>query len=139
MVKNILVPIGLKTELSPLEFLEELFPEKNDLEITLITVVTIPSVTSLEQREINDIEIVRESHKKLEEASKVIEAMGFRVNKKIIYSRDVAEAIVEESIQNPYDLIILIKRRKMPKFIGRSISKSVLPKIYKPILILTMD
>jgi len=139
MPRNILIPLGLKTDLTPLEILEEFFPYKEDVEITLMTVVTIPSVTSLEQKEINNIEIVKDSHEKLEEAAKAIESMGYQVRKKILYSRDVVEAIIEESIQNPYDLIILIKRRKVPKFIGRSISKSVLPKIHKPILILTMD
>ena len=139
MPRNILIPLGLKTDLTPLEILEEFFPYKEDVEITLMTVVTIPSVTSLEQKEINNIEIVKDSHEKLEEAAKAIESIGYQVRKKILYSRDVVEAIIEESIQNPYDLIILIKRRKVPKFIGRSISKSVLPKIHKPILILTMD
>ena len=139
MPRNILIPLGLKTDLTPLEILEEFFPYKEDVEITLMTVVTIPSVTSLKQKEINNIEIVKDSHEKLEEAAKAIESMGYQVRKKILYSRDVVEAIIEESIQNPYDLIILIKRRKVPKFIGRSISKSVLPKIHKPILILTMD
>lgn len=139
MVKYLLLPIGLKTDLSPLGFLNELFKDKSGVEITLMTVVTIPAVTSLEQEEINNIEVVKDSHIKLDEAAKIIESIGYKVKKKIIYSRDIAEAIIEESIQNPYDMIILIKRRKTPKFIGRSISKSVLPKIHKPILILTMD
>jgi len=139
LIRNILIPIGLKTKILPLSILDTLFSDKNNIIITLVSVITIPAVTSLEQNEISELPIVNETHKKLDEAESILVKMGFKVNRKILFSRDVAEAIIEESIQNPYDLIILIKRRKMPKFIGRSISKSVLPHIYKPILILTME
>jgi len=138
-IRSILIPIGLKTSLSPLDFLDYLIPDKSSVEVTLMTVVTLPSVTSLEQNEIEELDIVKESNRKLDESAEILSRMGFKVRKKILYSRDVAEAIIEESIQNPYDLIILIKRRKVPKFIGRSISKSVLPRIFKPILVLTME
>ena len=62
-IRSILIPIGLKTSLSPLEFLDYLIPDKSGVEVTLMTVITLPSVTSLEQNEIEELDIVKEAEK----------------------------------------------------------------------------
>lgn len=136
---RILIPVGLYTKTLQYKFLKNLFKDPKEIDITLFTVVTLPMTTSLEQEEVVDLPIVEEYKKKLEEVSTLLQGMGFRVIERLVFARDVVDAILNEALDNPYDMIILVKRRKLPRFIGRSVSQSLLPKIYKPILILTME
>ena len=136
---RILVPVGLHTKPEPYTFLRNIFRDR-EVEAVLYTVVTLPATTSLEYGEYMDLPIVEKMREKLNMVSKIFrEELGFMVAEKIVFARDVVEAIVEEVIQNPYDMVVLVKRRRVPRFIGRSVSRSLLPRISKPILILTMD
>ncbi len=139
MKMKILIPVGLYTKTLQYKFLENLFKDPKEVDITLFTVVTLPITTSLEQEEIVDLPVVEEHKKKLEEVSTLLQGIGFRVIEKLAFARDIVEAIINEALENPYDMIILVKRRNLPRFIGRSVSRSLLPKIHKPILILTME
>jgi len=139
MKMKILIPVGLYTKTLQYKFLEQLFKNPKEVDITLFTVVTLPITTSLEQDEIVDLPMVEEHKKKLEEISTLLQGIGFRVIEKLAFARDIVEAIINEALENPYDMIILVKRRNLPRFIGRSVSRSLLPKIHKPILILTME
>ena len=136
---KVLIPVGLYTKTLQYKFLGNLFKNPKEVDITLFTVVTLPITTSLEQEEVIELPVVEEHKKKLEEVSTLLQGIGFRVVEKIAFARDIVEAIINEALENPYDMIILVKRRNLPRFIGRSVSRSLLPKINKPILILTME
>jgi len=136
---RLLIPIGLYTKPFQYKFLNEIFRDPHNVEVVLFTVITLPQATSLEQKDIFDLPIVEEHRKKVNEIGMLFEEMGFKVIEKIVFARDVVDAILNEAIENPYDMIILVKRKNIPRFIGRSVSRSLLPKVHKPILILTMD
>jgi len=138
-VKRILIPIGLYTKPFPYTFLKEIFREPGKVEIVLFTVITLPPTTSLEQNDVVKLPIVEDHKRKLDEVSSFFREMGFEVIEKLVFARDVVEAILNEVLENPYDLLVLVKRKNLPRFIGRSISRALLPKVHKPILILTMD
>lgn len=138
-MKRILIPIGLYTKPLPYKFLNSFIPDPSKVEVILFTVITLPAATSLEQNDIVKLPIVEEHRKKLREVSEFLSELGFKVIEKIVFARDVVEAILNEILENPYDLLILVKRKNLPRFIGRSISRSLLPKVHKPVLILTMD
>lgn len=136
---KILIPVGLYTKPLQYKFISQLFKDPGKVNITIFTVVQLPITTSLEQEEVIELPIIEEYKKKLEEISTLLRAIGFTVIEKLAFARDIVEAIINEAQENPYDMIILVKRRNLPRFIGRSVSRSLLPKIYRPILILTME
>ena len=136
---RLLIPVGLYTKPFQYKFLKEIFEEPENIEIVLFTVITLPQVTSLEQKDIFDLPIVDEYRNKVNEIGMLFKELGFKVIEKIVFARDIVEAILNEAIENPYDMIVLVKRKSLPRFIGKSVSRSLLPKIHKPILILTMD
>ncbi|HIQ13801.1 MAG TPA: universal stress protein [Thermoprotei archaeon] len=136
---KLLIPIGLYTKPLQYKFLGQLFNDPEKVNITLFTVVQLPVTTSLEQEDIIELPVIEEYKQKLEEISTMLKAIGFTVIEKLAFARDIVEAILNEVQENPYDMIILVKRRNLPRFIGRSVSRSLLPKIHKPILILTME
>jgi nucleotide-binding universal stress UspA family protein len=138
-MKKILIPIGEYTDPTPLYQLPEIIRDFEDCEIVLFSVVTVPFTTSLDQEEIVDTEPYLRIRNKLSEVIEMFRNIGIEPVSKIVSSRNVPEAILEESITGEYDLIVLIKRMRHPKFISRSVSQAILSKIPRPLLILTMD
>lgn len=136
---KILIPVGEYTDPVPLLRLTDIIKNFKSSEIILFGVVAIPFTTSLEQEEIRDTEPYKRVKNKLEEVREFFKSINLNVRCKIVLSRDVPEAIVEESISEEYDLIVLIKRMKPSRFIRKSVSQAVLSKMSRPILILTMD
>lgn len=138
-VKRILIPVGEYTDPTPLIKLVDIIQDLDKTEIILFGVVSIPFVTSIEQDEIRDTEPYKRIRDKLEEVKVFFNNIGLDPMTKLVISRDVPEAIIEESVSGEYDLIILIKRIKPPRFLGRSVSQSILSRLPKPLLILTME
>ncbi len=138
-VRRILIPVGEYTDPTPLIKLLDIIKNIELSDITLFGVVTIPFTTSLEQEEIKDTEPYKKIRSKLDEVREFFRSINITVKYKIVLSRDVPEAIIEESLSEEYDLIVLIKRLKPPRFIKKSISQAILSKIPRPLLILTMD
>ncbi len=139
MPLKILLPIGPYTSITPILDLDKYICDFKHSEITIFSVIEIPFVTSLEQDEIKRLDIYTLIKSRIDEVVKILDDMGVSSKVKIVYSRSVDEAIVEEALSGQYDLIVLIKRRKPPRILGKSISRSVLSKIPVPLLILTMD
>lgn len=139
-VKNVLIPIGPYTDAEALLRILDIVDGISDAEITLLGVVTIPVVTSINEDEIRDLKKYEDIDKHLYSVQRLFNDVGLeKVNRKIVVSRDVAEAIIEEASTNIYDLLILVKRRKAPLVVRRSISRAVIPKVFIPVLVLTMD
>ena len=140
MVKNILIPIGPYTDAEPLLQVVDIVKDVIDSSITLLGVITMPVVTSINEDEVKELKQYQELSNHLEYVEKVLVDFGVKnIYKKIIVSRDVPTAIVEEVSSGDYDLLVLAKRRKPPLVVRRSVSKSVIPKVYIPVLVLTMD
>ncbi len=138
-MKRILIPVGEYTDPAPLIKLTEIIKNLESMEIVLFGVVSIPFTTSLEQEEIKNTEPYIRIRDKLEEVSQFFKSLGLSPKTRIVVSRDVPEAIIEEALSEEYDLIVLIKRLKPPRFVRRSVSQAILSKIPSPLLILTMD
>ncbi len=138
-MKRILVPVGEYTEPTPLIKLTEIIKDLESAEIMLFGVVPIPFTTSLEQEEIKNTEPYIRIREKLDEVREFFMSLGLEPKTRIVVSRDVPEAIIEEATSEEYDLIVLIKRLKPPRFVKRSVSQAILSKIPSPLLILTMD
>lgn len=138
-MKRILIPVGEYTDPAPLIKLTDIIRDLHMLEIILFGVVSIPFATSLEQEEIRNTEPYLRIERKLKEVREFFRSLGVDAKIRIVLSRDVSDAIIEESLSEDYDLIILIKRRKLPRFVRKSISQAILSKIPRPLLILTMD
>lgn len=138
-MKKILIPIGEYTDPIPLLRLIDVIRGFESADITLFGVVTIPFTTSLEQEEIKETEPYKRIKSKLDEVKNFFKSMNIAVKYRIALSRDVSEAIIEESLSEEYDLIVLVKRLKPPRFIRKSVSQTILSKITRPLLILTMD
>ena len=138
-MKRILIPVGEYTDPAPLIKLTEIIRDLELIEIVLFGVVSIPFTTSLEQEEIKNTEPYIRIRDKLEEVSQFFKSLGLNPKTRIVVSRDVPEAIIEEALSGEYDLIVLIKRLKPPRFVRRSVSQAILSKIPSPLLILTMD
>lgn len=137
---KVLVPVGIDTDLSIYHKIPTLIKSRKNVEFTLYHVVEIPFVTTLEAAD----ELVKtrkylEGKKKVEEARKVFEGLGLKVNEKIDFGRDTVETIVNEAVSGGYDLVILVKRRKIPRFLGKSVSKAVMSRATTPILILCSE
>lgn len=140
MVKNILIPIGLYTDAKSLLQVVDIVRDITDVSITLLGVITMPVVTSINEDEVKELKQYQELSSHLESVERVFIDFGLKnIYKKIIVSRDVSTAIVEEVFSGDYDLLVLAKRRRPPLVVRRSVSKSVIPKVYIPILVLTMD
>lgn len=140
MVKNILIPIGPYTDAEPLLRVVDLVRGILDASITLLGVITMPVVTSINEDEVKGLKQYQELSSHLNYVEKLFMDFGLEnIYKKIIVSRDVSAAIVEEVSSGDYDLLVLAKRRKPPLVVRRSVSKSVIPKVYIPVLVLTMD
>lgn len=86
-----------------------------------------------------DTEKYKRVRDKLEKAEKIFRDLGLRTTSRIDFGRDIIESIVEEASSEPYDLIVLVKRRKQPRFLGRSVSRALVARVTKPILILSME
>ena len=138
-MKRILIPIGEYTDPTPLLKLIEIINGIKSADITLFGVVTIPFTTSLEQEEIRETKPYKTIKGKLKDAEDFFRSIGINVRSRIVVSRDIAEAIIEESLSEEYDLIVLVKRLKPSRFIRKSVSHAVLSKIPRPMLILTME
>lgn len=140
MVRSILIPIGPYTEAEPLLQVVDLVKGVWEAEITLLGVITMPVVTSINEEEITHLKQYQELNDHLWHVEKLFSDMGLKnVYRKIIVSRDVPSAIIEEVSTGEYDLLVLAKRRKPPLMVRRSVSKSVIPKVSIPVLVLTMD
>ncbi len=135
---RILVPVGLYTSPYPYRRLPKILGRSN-VEAIVFTAIPIPQPTSLDHIEDSDIEIVKKYREKQDVIGQLLREFGFRVSDKIVYARDVAEAIQLEIREHRYDLVVLVKRKRLPRFIGRSVSRTLLGKIDTPILILTME
>ena len=140
MVRNILIPVGPYTEPDPLLRIIDLVSGISGAMITLLGVITIPAVTAINEDEVKELKQYQELSSHLDYVERMFVDMGLRnVKKKIIVSRDVPTAIIEEVAAGDYDLLVLAKRRKPPLVVRRSVSKSVIPKVFIPVLVLTMD
>lgn len=139
-MKNILVPIGLKTDLTVYYRLEEILKiSKSDI-LTLIHIIEVPFSTTLEA--VNQLKATDKyslSVKKLDSAENIFKSIGFNVKKRIEFGRDIVETIVDIATNENYDVIVLVKRRKVPRFLGKSVSRGVISRVNIPVLILTMD
>jgi len=140
VVKSILIPIGPYTDAEPLLQVVDLVKNVWEAEITLLGIITMPVVTSINEEEVKDLKQYQELDDHLSYVEKLFSDIGLRnVYRKIIVSRDVPSAIIEEVATGGYDLLVLAKRRKPPLVVRRSVSKSVIPKVSIPVLVLTMD
>lgn len=139
-IRNVLVPIGIDTDITPYYNVKDMLkPSKNTL-FTLYSVIEVPFATTLEaESEIRETERYIRVREKLERAYKLFTDLGLRAIYKIDFGRDIIDSIVQEAIAGPYDLIILVKHRKQPRFLGRSISRALVARVTKPILILSME
>ncbi len=135
---RLLIPVGLYTSPYPYLHLPKIVGPQ-EVEATVFTAIPIPQVTSLDHVREEELEIIKKYQGKLREIGDVLRDLGYTVAEKIVFARDVAEAIYEESIETPYDLIVLVKRKKPPRFLGRSVSRSLIHRVDKPLLILTME
>ncbi len=86
---RVLIPIGLYTKALQYKFLESIFKDPKEIDITLFTVVTIPITTSLEQEDVTKLPIVEKHREKLEEISTLLQGLGFKVVEKVAFARDV--------------------------------------------------
>ncbi len=136
---KILIPIGEYTDPTPLLRLVDIIKGFESADITLFGVVTIPFTTSLEQEEIKETDRYKRIKSKLEDVRNFFKSINISVRHRIVLSRDIPEAIIEESLSEEYDLIVLVKRLKPSRFIRKSVSQAILSKIPRPLLILTMD
>ncbi len=140
MVRNILIPVGPYTEPDPLLKIIDLVSGISGAIITLLGVITMPAVTAINEDEVRELKQYQELSSHLDYVERLFVDVGLRnVKKKIIVSRDVPTAIIEEVAAGDYDLLVLAKRRKPPLVVRRSVSKSVIPKVSIPVLVLTMD
>ncbi len=133
-----LVPVGLYTSPYPYRRLPKILGDKL-VEIVVFTAIPIPQPTSLDHIGDADLEIVRRYQAKQKEISDLLKSFGYTVIEKIVFARDVAEAIYLELREHKYDIVILVKRKRPPRFMGRSVSRNLLHKVDKPLLILTME
>lgn len=138
VVKKILIPVGEYTDPTPLLRLVDMIKGFKSADITLFGVVTVPFTTSLEQEEIKETDRYKRIKIKLDDVRNFFKSINISVRYRIVLSRDIPEAIIEESLTEEYDLIVLVKRLKPSRFIRKSVSQAVLSKIPRPLLILTM-
>jgi nucleotide-binding universal stress UspA family protein len=139
-IKNVLVPIGLDTDITIYYAVKDLVNSSKTTLFTLYSVIEIPFATTLEaESELRDTEKYKRVRDKLEKAEKIFRDLGLRTTSRIDFGRDIIESIVEEASSEPYDLIVLVKRRKQPRFLGRSVSRALVARVTKPILILSME
>lgn len=138
-LRRILIPIGGYTDPTPLLQLPDIIKDVSSVELILFGVVTVPFTTSLEQKDIVETEPYIRIKNKLEEVRGLLSNIGLSATVKLVISRNIPESIIEESISGEYDLIVLIKRMKPSRIIRRSVSQSILSRIPRPLLILTMD
>ena len=138
VVKKILIPVGEYTDPTPLLRLVDMIKGFKSADITLFGVVTVPFTTSLEQEEIKETDRYKRIKSKLDDVRNFFKSINISVRYRIVLSRDIPEAIIEESLTEEYDLIVLVKRLKPSRFIRKSVSQAVLSKIPRPLLILTM-
>jgi len=139
-VTKYLVPIGLKTDLSTYYQIKDLLKVRGGDKFTLLYVIEVPASTTLEAlNELKTTDAYKNAVKKLDEAKKVFLSLSLPFEIRIEFGRDIAETIADIALNEDYDMIILVKRRKIPKFLGRSISKSLIGRVSTPILILSME
>ncbi len=137
---NILVPIGIETDLTVYHEVPQLLKLKKNMIFTLYHVVEIPFITTLEAvDELIKTKRYVDGKRKVEEAKKIFESLGLTAKEKVEFGRDTVEMIINEAISGGYDLIILVKRRKQPRFLGKSVSRAVVARVKLPILILSME
>ena len=138
--KNVLVPIGLDTDITPYYAVKDIIKASKNTVFTLYNVIEVPFATTLEaESEIMETERYIKVKEKLGKAYKLFTDLGLTATYKIDFGRDIIESIVEEAVEGPYDLIILVKHRKQPRFLGKSISRALVARVTKPILILSME
>lgn len=134
---KILLPLSLKTERKILVKGLAIIGGFQNPFITVFHIIELPVTAALDIKE-HKLK-VKEVENKLKPIVKWIEAQSFKVRIRIVVSRHISDAIVEEARIGGYDLVVLTKR-KPPQGIGRILYRShtdyVTGKIDCPALIL---
>ncbi len=130
-LKKILLP--LKEMVSAKEIVATLSQLEGESELTLFHVVKVPITMPL------DVEISTPDW--LKDLAKELRGLGIQTKILVAEARNVANAILEESEEGKYDLIIMFKRRKkgLEKIVSRSILKKVAEGTRRPIMTILRD
>ncbi len=137
--RKVLVPIGLETKAEDVLKLILFLKNAEKYLYVLFTAVKLPPTTSLESEEqLIKLDATKKLKRRINEVGKEMGKYGLKTEARIVACREVYEAIVEESNQG-YELIILVKRKRVKPFFEKSISRKVIEKTNIPVLLLRSE
>ena len=122
-MRKVLVPLGWQVPVD--ELISALVELGEDIQVTLLHVVSIPMTAPLE------VEV--EPPEWMVKLAEELKSRGYEVEVKVIEARGVVEGIVEEAEENKYDLILMFRRKRRwfpkirPGISGRVMSLSKRP------------
>ncbi len=123
-MRRVLVPLGWPVPLE--EMISALVELGEDIEVTLLHVITIPMTAPLE--------VNVKAPDWLEEMAERLRERGYKVEVKVVEARGVAEGIVEEAEEERYDLILMFRRKRRLLRLRPGISGKVMSTSRRPVV-----
>lgn len=132
--KNVLIPIADNIRFS--DFISSILPlmNFNCPRITLFHVITMPVTSPLDPEYLNGI--VSEFEETAKPIAEWFKHQEYAVTIKTAVARSVADAIIEETRNNEYSLVFMLKRRRtgFMSLFSRSTTKQVIEKCALPVV-----